>query len=141
MKELNDIYKKYGNDILNDLIKLLIQNKKKSTGNLIKSLKVDLKNVSELIISGEDYFEFVDKGRKKGSYVPIKELESWTKLKGIPSSAAYAINNKIFKFGIKPTNVLAKTLKDLDKKIPKLENDLAKLYENKLAEDLNKKFN
>lgn len=141
MDSLKKIYNKYGNDVVKILTNLLLRNKKKSSGKLIKSLRSDLRNVADVIISGEDYFEFVDKGRKKGSYVPIADLKKWTTLKGIPNSAAYAINKSIYKFGIKPTNVLAKTIREMDKAVPNLENNLAKEYENIIAEELNKKFN
>ena len=62
-----------------------------------------------MILTSEDYLKYVDKGRKPGSYVPIRALKKWTRFRNIPENAAYAINQKIFRFGIKPTNVIKKT--------------------------------
>jgi hypothetical protein len=51
------------------------------------------------------YWEYVNYGRKKGSYVPITPLETWAQLKGFPNprGAAFGISTNIYKFGIAPT--------------------------------------
>ncbi len=47
------------------------------------------------------------KGRKPGTYPPIKEIAKWCRLKGIDDSAKWPIARSIFKFGIAPTNAFA----------------------------------
>ena len=74
----------------------------------------------------EDYLKFVDKGvsgtqRKYNtpfSYrtkkPPISVIKLWTRVKGIPEEAAYPIQNKIFRFGLKPTNVINKSIREIE---------------------------
>ncbi len=66
----------------------------------------------------ENYLTFVDKGvsgtEKKHAtpysyrtkYPPIQAIKQWTRLKGMPEEAAYGIQRNIFRFGMKPTNVI-----------------------------------
>lgn len=136
------LYKKYSIDLITILINELRKVKKNSSGKLINSLSSDIKPLADdlnVIINGEDYFDNVDKGRKKGSYVPIKNLERWCTLKNIPKSAAFAISKNIYKFGIKPTNVLNKAMtkwyKDV---IPDIEKDTAKKIEQEIIQKINK---
>jgi len=56
-----------------------------------------------------DYLQWVDKGRRPGTYPPIRAIQRWVQIKGIPKEAAWAIRQNIYKFGIKPTNVIKKT--------------------------------
>lgn len=117
MADFDDIIKQgiedYGEKLIQILTEELVKADKKASGRLINSLKVDIKPVGEavyqLLLTSEDYLKYVDKGRKPGSYVPIRALKQWTRYRGIPEEAAYAINHKIFRFGIKPTNVIKKT--------------------------------
>jgi hypothetical protein len=51
----------------------------------------------------------VDKGRKIGTYPPIKPLLAWARVKGLPEGYAYGAQKNIFKGGIKPTNVIRKS--------------------------------
>ena len=110
---IQDGIEAYGEKLIQILTEELIKAGKKASGKLINSLKVDVKPVGEAIfqvlLTSEDYLKYVDKGRKPGSYVPIRALKEWTRYRGIPEEAAYAINNKIFRFGIAPTNVIKKT--------------------------------
>lgn len=110
-KKLEQIQNKLGKDFVEILTKELINEKKKSSGNLINSLKPEIKIVGEqlqILINGEDYIQNIDQGRKKGKYPPINEIAKWCSIKGIPKSAAWSIATNIYKFGIKPTNVIEK---------------------------------
>ena len=109
----------------------LINNKhfsKRASGRLVESIniKIDETQGGETItILAEDYLKFVDQGvsgtiRKyntpysyKSKKPPINVILQWTRLKGIPQEAAYPIQNKIFRFGLKPTNVIDKTFREI----------------------------
>lgn len=94
---------------------------KVATGNLVNSVKVVVKkenNFSVLQVIALDYLQWVQSGRlpgKKG--VPVDSIERWIKARGLQGrdkkgryikrrSFAFAIQQNIKKFGIKPSNVL-----------------------------------
>ena len=110
----------------------LLNNKpfpKRASGDLIRSINYKLINTPEgtdIQLLAEDYLTFVDKGvsgtEKKYNtpysyrtkYPKISEIQKWVRLKGIPQEAVYPIANKIFRFGIKPTNVINKTIRFIE---------------------------
>jgi len=47
-------------------------------------------------------------------YPPIQAIKQWTRLKGMPEEAAYGIQRNIFRFGMKPTNVINKTIRYIE---------------------------
>ena len=139
-QSLEKIYDKFGSDIINVLTKELISAGKKSN-TLIDSLNVELKPLADgisLLIQSEDYLTYVDQGRKKGSYPPIKEISKWATKKNIPQSAVWGIATNIFKFGIKPTNVIQKTLNKINPLIDKMEIELVKQIEIDLIKNIEK---
>jgi hypothetical protein len=90
----------------------------KGSGNLIKSLQPKLKAQAEsiqVIIEAEDYLEYVDAGRKPGSFPNISALQSWAKKKGINQKAVFPIAKSIYKFGIKPTNVIDESMRNFER--------------------------
>lgn len=122
----------------------LTTEKKSATGNLIKSInfKVEQKEGNDVLtIESESYLKFVDKGvsgtdRKyntpysyRSKKPPIQAISNWMNIKGIPQQYLYHIRNKIFRFGIKPTNVLKKTIDELEfqrkLKLDVFEDDIA----------------
>jgi hypothetical protein len=128
---------------------------KKATGALINSVSYRLKQNDqadwEITLLSEDYLKFVDKGvsgtiRKyntpysyKTKKPPINKIQQWAQIKGIPKEAAYPIQNKIFRFGLKPTNVINKTIREIEYKskwIQKFEGDIA----NTIIENIKEQF-
>jgi hypothetical protein len=95
---------------------------KVASGKLRDSIKVVTKKVNEdetvIQVISEEYAQWVQSGRlpgKKG--VPISALENWIKSRGLQGrdkkgkfikrrSFAFAIQNNIKKFGIRPSNFL-----------------------------------
>lgn len=82
---------------------------KDSSGNLTKSIQVKLNPVDDVVdisIEMEYYGQFVDSGRKKGSFPPPTAIKEWIgkkpiRLKNISlDSAAYLIGRKIKEEGI-----------------------------------------
>lgn len=117
-KELIEAINIYGAEVIAELTKQLLKADKKASGNLIKSLDHKVVKVIDNItlqILSEDYLQYVDRGRKPGSFPPVQAIAKWCTLRGIPKSAAWPISYKIFKFGIKPTNVMQKTLSALER--------------------------
>ena len=109
-----------------------------NSGKLRKSIKHDIdvfKNSFGFYIEMEDYGKWVDKGRKPGKGMPVRELMQWIKSKPIrlrdlktgsfiestPSrlkSLAFLINRKIKEEGIAPTNFLSDPFEQEFKQLP-----------------------
>lgn len=142
--------RQFGKDYVKILTQLLLRNNvpsrmglrpypKRATGNLIKSINYKLIETARGVqtqIYALDYLTYVDKGRKPGSYPPIKPLLAWARVKGLPEGAAYGAQKNIYKFGIKPTNVIKKTItmiensRDGNRKYEeRMVNNLVKLIE------------
>lgn len=128
---------------------------KNATGALVNSVSYRLKQNEqsnwEITLLSEDYLKFVDKGvsgtiRKyntpfsyKTKKPPISKIKNWVQVKGIPKEAAFPIQNKIFRFGLKPTNVINKTIREIEYKskwIQKFEGDIA----NTIIENVKEQF-
>jgi hypothetical protein len=138
-KQLNQ----FGKDYVKILTIYLKKAGKKSTGALINSIDYRLQETASeinLIILSNDYLTYVDQGRKPGSFPPIKEIAKWASVNGIAPEAVYPIARNIFKFGIKPTNVIQKTIKEIETSPSlnkKYEEALIKNVENILIEKFN----
>lgn len=108
---------RYGRDLTNELRQQLIRAGKKASGNLIKSLDWEVvNNGGEYTISilAEDYLIYVDKGRKKGTPPPIQAIREWVSIKGFEEGSEYPIAKGIGENGIDPTNVIDKSINNVD---------------------------
>jgi hypothetical protein len=105
----------FGKDYVKVMVALLKGNRpfaKVASGSLVNSINYRLQDTANginVILLANDYLKWVDRGRKPGTYPPIQAIQKWVAIKGIPKQAAWAIRTNIFKFGIKPTRVIAKT--------------------------------
>lgn len=110
----------FGKDYVKVMVGLLKGNKpfpKVASGSLINSINYRLQDTANginLILLANDYLQYVDRGRKPGTYPPIQAIQRWAAIKGLPKEAAWAIRQNIYKFGIKPTNVIKKTQNIMD---------------------------
>lgn len=133
-----------GDDFIYYLTQELIKANKKSSGRLINSLNATTKKVAEglyeLIIESEDYLKWVDQGRRPGKYVPVRALEDWVRYRGIPKSAIFPINQKIYRFGIKPTFVISKAQKDLLNNIDVIEEAYLEYMSSIIIANIKQKF-
>lgn len=144
-KKLLETLDKVGEDLVKTLVKNLLQANKKATGQLIRS--VDYKVVEKangIIVEllAADYLTNVDEGRRPGAkQPPMKALDKWviarkiaprdSKGRFIPrESVKFLIARSISKNGIKPTNVIKKT-------IDEVYNRKQKLIEKAAIEDIN----
>ena len=126
--------KEFGKDYVKILTIFLKKNKKIASGALINSLNFRLQKTAEeilIILESNDYLEWVDKGRRPGTYPPIRAISDWAKIKGISQSAVFPIARNIFKFGIEPTNVIQKTVTEIE-----TSPTLNRKYEEELLENV-----
>ena len=127
---------KYGAEVVAEMITRLNGFRKKATGNLIQSISYEVevngKNIT-LNVDAAPYWRYVDKGRKPGKFVPVDALKKWARVKGIPESAVYPINYKIYKKGIPPTNFATTTL---TRRKSKFEEMVAKAYKEDMIDYL-----
>ena len=105
----------FGKDYVKVMVALLKGNRpfaKVASGSLVNSINYRLQNTANginVVLLANDYLKYVDEGRRPGTYPPIRAIQRWVAIKGIKPEAAWAIRQNIFKFGIKPTRVIAKT--------------------------------
>lgn len=124
LKEFDDL----GQELVKTLVKNLLKADKKATGNLIKSIDYKLvekadKFIIELLAA--DYLTNVDEGRRKGAkQPPTSALDKWVVIKKIAprdskgrfisrESVKFLIARSISRNGIKPTNVIQKTINEV----------------------------
>lgn len=101
------ILQSLGDDIVKDMRNIIKINGSIATGRLYDKLKVEAIKQNEkysLIISYPFYGKFIDEGRAPGRMPPVDDIRAWTRLKGIPESAAFPIAKKIGEKGYKGIN-------------------------------------
>lgn len=139
-KSTNPLIDKFGIETVKQLKDNLQKNGSKATGNLMKSINYRYQNkVDKLIVDfvSDDYGQFVNDGRKKGKFAPVSKLMAWAKIKGIPTKSVFAINRKIYKFGIKPKPWLNIAL---SKNTDNLMTEIVKEYEDEIVSDVKKEL-
>lgn len=138
---LKKAMEKYGEAFVIELIQQLKDADKVATGNLAKSIDyevVEALNQLSLGIKAPEYLEYVDSGRRKGAKPPPSDaIMKWAKARNIErfrdkkgrfisdKARAFIIARGISKNGIKPTNVIKKTLRKLQSIQTKLITDAA----------------
>jgi hypothetical protein len=127
-KHLRDQLIKIGVESVLFLKKILSENDKIATKELINSLDYDIlqrTNGLFLEILAAPQFKYVDQGRRKGSkQPPIAPIKAWLKVKGLKfrdkkgrfikhDSAAFLIARSIKKKGIKPLRLKERLLREI----------------------------
>lgn len=115
MKETLSVF---AEDYINRLTSNLKNFRKIATGDLIKSLDFRIYKTAfgtkfTIAIEALEYLDYVDRGRKPGKFPPLDAIRQWVRVKGIPDSATFPIARKIAMEGIKPTDVVSKSLNDV----------------------------
>jgi len=122
--------REFGRDYVKILSRFLLSNRpyaKRATGSLLNSLNFKLlDDATQIQLIANDYLKYVDKGvsgtekkyntpfRYTTKMPPIQAISRWASVKGIPQSAVFGIRKNIFKFGIAPTNVIQKTVTEIE---------------------------
>ncbi len=136
--DLKPVIEKFGKEIIVDLVFELLNKDAKASSTLINSLDFELSfavNQIVLSITAEDYFRYIDEGRKPGKTPPVSKIIEWTKYKNIDSKLAFPIARKIGKFGIQPRNILLEIIKEQELKIEgKLSDDIYLTVQKKIDE-------
>lgn len=141
--------KKITDDFVVELKNRLKANDSYASGDLVNSIRGIVKQNGKYILISiqlEDYWQFVENGRKAGKYPPINDIKKWISVKPVlprplksgklptDNQLAFLIARKISKFGIKPKPFLKPTITSFDL-INKVYNEVANLL-NKQLEDL-----
>lgn len=121
---VNDKLKKaleeIGEDIVDELSRLIIKEKKIDTGDLLNSLDYRVLETIDgvfLEILSNETLKYVDQGRRRGAkQPPIKSIIPWVRRKGIKvrgaktdEQSAFVIARSISRKGIRPTNIVKQT--------------------------------
>jgi hypothetical protein len=107
----------FGDEIVEIATNLIKNEPKVNTGRLRDSLSRRVIDTAfgtrfTLQIFAEDYFVYVDKGRKPNSTPPpVEPIKVWCRQKGIDEGIAYAIAKSIGKKGIPATNISERMMK------------------------------
>ena len=130
-QELNEVSQAYGDAIVKAMRDNLIKLDKNATGNLIKSISVNIlqdNDKSVIRFSAKDYLRWVDKGRSPGRFPPLSAISRWATVKGISQRFVFPIARKIAKEGIKKTDVVDKTITQVEREFkPEYEKQLKKI--------------
>lgn len=147
LNALRKVMEQYGEALVLEIVQQLKDAGKEATGDLARSVDYKLIETLDTIAVGIvalPYFDYVDGGRRKGAKPPPSDaIIDWMKVKGIKGrnrktgkfitqkSAAFLIARSIGKNGIKPTNVVKKSLR-------KLKSLQSKLLTEAAVEDMTK---
>lgn len=122
LSNLNKSLEILGVESIGFITKILAENDKQVTGNLIRSLDFKIvKGIDDLFLQivAAPYFKFVDEGRKPGKMPPIKPIQKWSERKGIKFNkmsnrqTAFVIARSIGKKGIRPLNITNKLIDNI----------------------------
>jgi hypothetical protein len=127
-QEVAEIFQSILQELVVTIQQILIAQGLDKNSNLVKSIDVnwDIRN-KEMQLIAADYYEYVNYGRKPGvKKVPISVLINWIRKKKIKgrsrktgrfitvNSLAYAIQNSIYKTGIRGKNYITKVNAAMD---------------------------
>ena len=139
-ENLIKVLNEYGNDVAELYKRNLLEDNAKASGDLINSVKYIYEqrgNSYAVSLSLNDYWKYVEYGRKPGKCPPPSAIRKWIEIKPVLprpmkngklptlNQLTYLISRKIGEEGIRPRNILEKTLEDINRE-----------YEDKISEAL-----
>lgn len=115
-KRLKEVLERYG-QLLVTKYQMYVP---EASGKLVQSVKYELKyneTSYEVGLWLEDYWKYVEYGRKAGKFPPLSKIEEWIRVKPViprpydgklptEKQLSYLIGRKIAEEGIEPKNVL-----------------------------------
>jgi len=105
LKKLDEVINKFGEAFINKMKDELDANGSIATGTLKESLNYQFEtDVDQIVMRflSEDYGQWVEQGRKSGTFPNGYNIQALCAVKGLPERAAFPIAKNIFKFGIQP---------------------------------------
>lgn len=129
--ERNDV-EEFARDYIKILSIMLRKEDKVASGALLNSLSYRIEeggNELLIIIDSNSYMKFVDEGRRPGRYPNMRSLSRWLSYRGIDQKALFPIARRIAENGIKSSNVLDKTIREIQNS-----TKLVKKYEDALVD-------
>lgn len=122
----------YGQEVKQLYQARLMSDGKKATGNLINNINVLIANSPmgleyEVFLQLEDYYRYVEKGRKKGKFPPVDKILEWISVKPVvkrpmkngklptDQQLSFLIGRKIARDGIKEGNQLRDTIEAVNR--------------------------
>lgn len=138
---LIQVLQEYANEVVDTYKNELHKDGHKATGKLISSVHHIFtinSNSIQVDLSLEDYWKYVEKGRKAGKMPPINKILDWIKIKPViprpfngklptQKQLAYLISRKIGREGIEAGNELTNTLQKTNNKwLQRIEDALDK---------------
>jgi len=134
--------RRFGDDYVKSIIQALKRAGKDASGRLINSLDYRVTETADnikFVFEAEDYYNYVDEGRRPGSYPPIQDIARWASIRGIDKRFAFPIARSIYKFGIKPANITEKVQRGFLNGV--LFDDLEEYIAKEVEEDVFNKLN
>lgn len=119
-----------------------------ASGKLVQSVKYEMRmgdTSYEVGLWLEDYWKYVEHGRKAGKFPPLSKIEEWIRVKPViprpyngklptEKQLAFLIGRKIAQEGIEPKNVLKRTM---DEVLDEMLMSVKQAIMEDVAEDLN----
>jgi len=118
-RSMESVSDEYGELLVEVTKKNLADLDKYATGDLVdtmyyETVTADGKSVIQLVAN--EYLRYVDKGRKIGKFPPLQAISKWASVKGISQRAVFPIARKIAQKGIPATDVINKSIKEVNEK-------------------------
>jgi len=139
-RSLASLFDEYGEKLVENLKRALVDVGKYSTGGLVDSISYNVKVADGKVLvelDAQDYLRFVDKGRRPGTFPNISAIERWANARGISQRYVFPIALKIKEEGIPATNVVKKSLDKTNKEfMPIYREQLSKMIGLVLVNDV-----
>lgn len=91
---------KIAQEVISGLRATMAQKKRNATGKSSASLKYEFdESTMTISILGDDHWQYINAGRRRGEKPPYARILEWCIAKGIPKQAAWAIRTNIGKYG------------------------------------------
>ena len=107
----------FGDEIVNEFVKIMKTEDRLASGRLAKSMKakiIDNKKGYGIRLLAANYYKFVDEGRKPGGKMPpMKAISKWASIRGISQDRVWAIRKSIQQNGIKPANITSRGIQNI----------------------------
>lgn len=125
LDKMNKAMSIFGRNIILEMAIVYSRVSKDNRGKFLNTLEVNVREAVESVnleMTGVDYIEYVDEGRRPGKMPPLRDISKWARSKGIPQKAVFPIAKNIGRFGIDPKNFISpaierawdRTKKDLE---------------------------